>query len=155
MSGYRFFVCPVEFNNDSNSFTVDCEPSELFQLQDYGLPPVLQSITGWVKHTHSHTHTRTPSVRHSLLMSLTRCVHSFSFSFCYSSDLCVCVYQLLRHSHLLTSHLLWICVLLMTTFFLSKSRILNKIKDYILCILKLHTNKESFLHISISLPFSS
>lgn len=56
MSGYRFFVCPVEFNNDSNSFTVDCEPSELFQLQDYGLPPVLQSITGWVKHTHSHRH---------------------------------------------------------------------------------------------------
>ncbi|KAI2664853.1 Phosphatidate cytidylyltransferase 2 [Labeo rohita] len=47
MSGYRYFVCPVEFNNDSNSFTVDCEPSELFQLQDYGLPPVLQSITGW------------------------------------------------------------------------------------------------------------
>ncbi len=56
MSGYRFFVCPVEFNNDSNSFTVDCEPSELFQLQDYGLPPVLQSITGWVKHAHSHVH---------------------------------------------------------------------------------------------------
>uniref|UniRef100_A0A9J7Y3N0 Phosphatidate cytidylyltransferase n=1 Tax=Cyprinus carpio carpio TaxID=630221 RepID=A0A9J7Y3N0_CYPCA len=47
MSGYSYFVCPVEFNNDSNSFTVDCEPSELFQLQDYGLPPVLQSITGW------------------------------------------------------------------------------------------------------------
>ncbi|XP_053466133.1 phosphatidate cytidylyltransferase 2 isoform X1 [Ictalurus furcatus] len=47
MSGYRYFVCPVEFNNDSNSFTVYCEPSELFQLQDYTLPSVLQSFTGW------------------------------------------------------------------------------------------------------------
>ncbi|MCJ8747135.1 hypothetical protein PDJAM_G00149940 [Pangasius djambal] len=47
MAGYRYFVCPVEFNNDSNSFTVDCEPSELFQLQDYTLPSVLQSVTGW------------------------------------------------------------------------------------------------------------
>ncbi|XP_077097443.1 phosphatidate cytidylyltransferase 2 [Siphateles boraxobius] len=47
MAGYSYFVCPVEFNNDSNRFTVDCEPSELFQLQSYGLPSVLQSITGW------------------------------------------------------------------------------------------------------------
>ncbi|KAG9333056.1 hypothetical protein JZ751_013841, partial [Albula glossodonta] len=47
MAGYRYFVCPVEFNNDSNSFTVDCEPSELFQLQDYSLPSVLESVTGW------------------------------------------------------------------------------------------------------------
>lgn len=66
MAGYRYFVCPVEFNNDSNRFTVDCEPSELFQLQDYGLPSVLQSITGWVKHTLTYTQ----SVRHLLLMSL-------------------------------------------------------------------------------------
>ncbi|XP_056601423.1 phosphatidate cytidylyltransferase 2 isoform X2 [Triplophysa dalaica] len=47
MAGYRCFVCPVEFNNDSNRFTVDCEPSELFQLQDYILPSVLHSVTGW------------------------------------------------------------------------------------------------------------
>ncbi|KAK1892931.1 Phosphatidate cytidylyltransferase 2 [Dissostichus eleginoides] len=31
MSGWRYFVCPVEFNNDSNRFQVDCEPSELFR----------------------------------------------------------------------------------------------------------------------------
>lgn len=49
MAGYRYFVCPVEFNNDSNSFQVDCEPSELFQLQDYVLPGVLASATGWVR----------------------------------------------------------------------------------------------------------
>uniref|UniRef100_A0A8C9T5M0 Phosphatidate cytidylyltransferase n=1 Tax=Scleropages formosus TaxID=113540 RepID=A0A8C9T5M0_SCLFO len=45
MAGYRCFVCPVEFNSDSNSFTVDCEPSELFQLQDYSLPAALESLT--------------------------------------------------------------------------------------------------------------
>lgn len=48
MAGCRYFVCPVEFNNDSNSFQVDCEPSELFQLQDYALPSILESVTGWV-----------------------------------------------------------------------------------------------------------
>uniref|UniRef100_A0AAV2MPV2 Phosphatidate cytidylyltransferase n=2 Tax=Knipowitschia caucasica TaxID=637954 RepID=A0AAV2MPV2_KNICA len=47
MAGCRYFVCPVEFNNDLNSFQVDCEPSELFQLQDYALPALLSSLTGW------------------------------------------------------------------------------------------------------------
>lgn len=49
MAGYRYFVCPVEFNNDSNSFQVDCEPSELFQLQEYVLPSILETATGWVR----------------------------------------------------------------------------------------------------------
>ncbi|CAO2578663.1 Phosphatidate cytidylyltransferase 2 [Lemmus lemmus] len=48
MSGYRCFVCPVEYNNDTNSFTVDCEPSDLFRLQEYNIPGVVQSIVGWV-----------------------------------------------------------------------------------------------------------
>lgn len=48
MSGYRCFVCPVEYNNDTNSFTVDCEPSDLFRLHDYNLPEVIQSAIGWV-----------------------------------------------------------------------------------------------------------
>lgn len=47
MSGYRCFVCPVEYNNDTNSFTVDCEPSGLFRLQEYNIPGVIQSIIGW------------------------------------------------------------------------------------------------------------
>ncbi|KAM9547795.1 phosphatidate cytidylyltransferase 2-like [Salvelinus alpinus] len=47
MAGYSFFVCPVEFNSDHNSFEVDCEPSDLFQLQDYALPAALESLTGW------------------------------------------------------------------------------------------------------------
>lgn len=52
MSGYRCFVCPVEYNNDTNSFTVDCEPSDLFRLQEYVIPGVIQSIIGWVCATH-------------------------------------------------------------------------------------------------------
>lgn len=48
MSGYRCFVCPVEYNNDTNSFTVDCEPSHLFRLHEYNLPEVIQSAIGWV-----------------------------------------------------------------------------------------------------------
>lgn len=52
MSGYRCFVCPVEYNNDTNSFTVDCEPSGLFRLQEYNIPGVIQSIIGWVCATH-------------------------------------------------------------------------------------------------------
>lgn len=52
MSGYRCFVCPVEYNNDTNSFTVDCEPSDLFRLQEYNIPGVIQSVIGWVCATH-------------------------------------------------------------------------------------------------------
>lgn len=47
MSGYRCFVCPVEYNNDTNSFTVDCEPSDLFRLHEYSIPEVIQSAIGW------------------------------------------------------------------------------------------------------------
>uniref|UniRef100_A0A8C5M9W3 Phosphatidate cytidylyltransferase n=1 Tax=Leptobrachium leishanense TaxID=445787 RepID=A0A8C5M9W3_9ANUR len=47
MAGYSYFVCPVEFNNDTNRFTVDCVPPELFQLQEYHIPVVLQSVIGW------------------------------------------------------------------------------------------------------------
>lgn len=52
MSGYRCFVCPVEYNNDTNSFTVDCEPSDLFRLQEYNIPEVIQSVIGVVCATH-------------------------------------------------------------------------------------------------------
>ena len=52
MSGYRCFVCPVEYNNDTNSFTVDCEPSDLFRLQEYNIPGVIQSLIGWVCAAH-------------------------------------------------------------------------------------------------------
>uniref|UniRef100_A0A4W3HXD5 Phosphatidate cytidylyltransferase n=1 Tax=Callorhinchus milii TaxID=7868 RepID=A0A4W3HXD5_CALMI len=47
MAGYSYFVCPVEFNNETNWFMVDCQPSELYQLQKYTLPSLLQSVIGW------------------------------------------------------------------------------------------------------------
>uniref|UniRef100_A0A6I8NAJ4 Phosphatidate cytidylyltransferase n=2 Tax=Ornithorhynchus anatinus TaxID=9258 RepID=A0A6I8NAJ4_ORNAN len=46
MSGYRCFICPVEYNSDTNSFTVDCEPSQLFRLHDYSLPAGLRTLVG-------------------------------------------------------------------------------------------------------------
>ncbi|KAK1345766.1 hypothetical protein QTO34_008230, partial [Cnephaeus nilssonii] len=38
LSKYQYFVCPVEYRSDVNSFVTECEPSELFQLQSYSLP---------------------------------------------------------------------------------------------------------------------
>uniref|UniRef100_UPI00358EB35B phosphatidate cytidylyltransferase 2-like n=1 Tax=Myxine glutinosa TaxID=7769 RepID=UPI00358EB35B len=47
LAGYPCFVCPFEYNSVTNSFGVDCEPSELFQLQNYTVPATLRSISGW------------------------------------------------------------------------------------------------------------
>ncbi|KAM4854789.1 phosphatidate cytidylyltransferase 1 isoform 1-T1 [Thomomys bottae] len=44
LSKYQYFVCPVEYRSDVNSFVTECEPSELFQLQSYSLPPFLQAV---------------------------------------------------------------------------------------------------------------
>lgn len=55
MAGYSYFVCPVEFNSDTNRFMVDCEPPELFQLQEYHIPAVLQSFIGWVRTANPNT----------------------------------------------------------------------------------------------------
>ena len=46
MCQYPFFVCPVEYNEqgDKVSLGMECEPSYLFQLQDYYLPSFLVSI---------------------------------------------------------------------------------------------------------------
>ncbi|XP_006535326.1 phosphatidate cytidylyltransferase 1 isoform X1 [Mus musculus] len=44
LSKYQYFVCPVEYRSDVNSFVTECEPSELFQLQNYSLPPFLQAV---------------------------------------------------------------------------------------------------------------
>ncbi|XP_036886780.1 phosphatidate cytidylyltransferase 1 isoform X2 [Sturnira hondurensis] len=44
LSKYQYFVCPVEYRSDVNSFVTDCEPSELFQLRSYSLPPFLKSV---------------------------------------------------------------------------------------------------------------
>ncbi|PIO38824.1 hypothetical protein AB205_0142210 [Aquarana catesbeiana] len=47
MAGYSYFVCPVEYNSDTNRFAVDCVPPDLFQLQEYHIPAVIQSFIGW------------------------------------------------------------------------------------------------------------
>ncbi|XP_006867827.1 PREDICTED: phosphatidate cytidylyltransferase 1 [Chrysochloris asiatica] len=44
LSKYQYFVCPVEYRSDVNSFVTECEPSELFQLQSYSLPLFLQAV---------------------------------------------------------------------------------------------------------------
>ncbi|XP_051866220.1 phosphatidate cytidylyltransferase 2 isoform X2 [Pristis pectinata] len=47
LSNYNYFVCPVDYSSETNSFIIDCEPSLLFHLQEYTLPSLLQSILGW------------------------------------------------------------------------------------------------------------
>ncbi|XP_032095602.1 phosphatidate cytidylyltransferase 1 isoform X2 [Sapajus apella] len=44
LSKYQYFVCPVEYRSDVNSFVTECEPSELFQLRNYSLPPFLKAV---------------------------------------------------------------------------------------------------------------
>lgn len=49
LSQFQCFVCPVGFNSESNSFTVECEPSDIFVMQEYTLPTVLQNTLTWVR----------------------------------------------------------------------------------------------------------
>ncbi|MBN3315482.1 CDS1 cytidylyltransferase, partial [Atractosteus spatula] len=44
LAQYRYFVCPAEYDSESNSFAVECEPSELFVMQEYTLPSLMQSL---------------------------------------------------------------------------------------------------------------
>uniref|UniRef100_A0AAR2L322 Phosphatidate cytidylyltransferase n=1 Tax=Pygocentrus nattereri TaxID=42514 RepID=A0AAR2L322_PYGNA len=47
LSQYQYFVCPVEYNSETNRFAVGCEPSDLFVMQEYTLPAVAQNILRW------------------------------------------------------------------------------------------------------------
>ncbi|XP_014873972.1 phosphatidate cytidylyltransferase 1-like, partial [Poecilia latipinna] len=47
LSQFQYFVCPVEFNSETNRFTVECEPSDLFVMQEYTLPAALQNTLSW------------------------------------------------------------------------------------------------------------
>ncbi|XP_063241947.1 phosphatidate cytidylyltransferase, photoreceptor-specific-like [Bacillus rossius redtenbacheri] len=38
MCQFKFFICPIEYNETLEQMTLDCEPSPLFQLQEYSLP---------------------------------------------------------------------------------------------------------------------
>ncbi|XP_066568185.1 phosphatidate cytidylyltransferase 1 [Amia ocellicauda] len=44
LAQYKYFVCPVEYNSETNSFAVECDPSELFVMQEYTLPSVMQTV---------------------------------------------------------------------------------------------------------------
>ncbi|XP_034628259.1 phosphatidate cytidylyltransferase 1 isoform X2 [Trachemys scripta elegans] len=46
LAQYQYFVCPVEYNSETNRFVTECAPSELFQIQNYSVPPFLQDVLG-------------------------------------------------------------------------------------------------------------
>ncbi|XP_024908656.1 phosphatidate cytidylyltransferase 1-like isoform X3 [Cynoglossus semilaevis] len=47
LSQFQYFVCPVGFNSETNGFTIECETTEIFILQMYTLPAVIQNTLGW------------------------------------------------------------------------------------------------------------
>lgn len=53
LAQYQYFVCPVEYNSETNRFVTECEPSELFQLEQYSIPPLLQIVLRRVRTTKS------------------------------------------------------------------------------------------------------
>lgn len=50
MCQYRYFVCPIEYSEALGRMTMDCEPSSLFQPQEYTLPNSFQVISRMVMH---------------------------------------------------------------------------------------------------------
>uniref|UniRef100_A0A8C5LJB3 Phosphatidate cytidylyltransferase n=1 Tax=Leptobrachium leishanense TaxID=445787 RepID=A0A8C5LJB3_9ANUR len=44
---FQYFVCPLEYHNETNSFSAECEPAEIFRLHTYSVPPFLQILIGW------------------------------------------------------------------------------------------------------------
>ncbi|CAG07795.1 unnamed protein product [Tetraodon nigroviridis] len=49
LSQFQYFVCPVGFSSETNRFTVECEPSDIFVMQEYTLPAVFQNTLGLKK----------------------------------------------------------------------------------------------------------
>lgn len=49
LSQFQYFVCPVGFNSETISFTVECETPDIFVMQEYTLPAVLQNTLRWVR----------------------------------------------------------------------------------------------------------
>nr|XP_023676536.1 phosphatidate cytidylyltransferase 1-like [Paramormyrops kingsleyae] len=44
LAHYQYFVCPVEYDSETNRFAVACQPSELFLLHEYRPPKLLQQF---------------------------------------------------------------------------------------------------------------
>ncbi|XP_035740221.1 phosphatidate cytidylyltransferase, photoreceptor-specific-like isoform X1 [Vespa mandarinia] len=68
MCQYRYFICPIEYSEALGRMTMDCEPSSLFQPQEYSLPKSLQVITRMING--KETLTLYPFLLHSLSMSI-------------------------------------------------------------------------------------
>ncbi|KAK6312668.1 hypothetical protein J4Q44_G00160150 [Coregonus suidteri] len=47
LAQFRYFVCPAEYNSETNRFTAECEPSDIFVMHEYTLPFAVQSILRW------------------------------------------------------------------------------------------------------------
>ncbi|XP_064882974.1 phosphatidate cytidylyltransferase 1-like isoform X3 [Oncorhynchus nerka] len=47
LAQFQYFVCPVEYNSETNRFTADCEPSDIFVMQQYTFPFAVQNILTW------------------------------------------------------------------------------------------------------------
>ncbi|KAJ8285362.1 hypothetical protein GJAV_G00025970 [Gymnothorax javanicus] len=47
LAQYDYFVCPVEYDSETNRFTVECQPAEIFVMHEYTLPSVIQSVLRW------------------------------------------------------------------------------------------------------------
>ncbi|KAE8631166.1 hypothetical protein XENTR_v10001101 [Xenopus tropicalis] len=46
LAQFQYFVCPVEYSSETNSFSTKCEPSEIFRLHYYIVPAYLQPLLG-------------------------------------------------------------------------------------------------------------
>lgn len=68
MCQYRYFVCPIEYSETLGRMTMDCEPSILFQPQEYTLPNSLQVV--FKMFSGKSTITLYPFLLHSLSMSV-------------------------------------------------------------------------------------
>ncbi|XP_043677160.1 phosphatidate cytidylyltransferase, photoreceptor-specific isoform X3 [Vespula pensylvanica] len=68
MCQYRYFICPIEYSEVLGRMTMDCEPSSLFQPQEYLLPKSFQVITRMING--KETLTLYPFLLHSLSMSI-------------------------------------------------------------------------------------
>ncbi|KYM92855.1 Phosphatidate cytidylyltransferase, photoreceptor-specific [Atta colombica] len=67
MCQYRYFVCPIEYSEALGRMTMDCEPSSLFQPQEYTLPSM---IFQYVQLNGKSTLTIYPFILHSLSLSI-------------------------------------------------------------------------------------
>ncbi|XP_077376630.1 phosphatidate cytidylyltransferase 2 [Festucalex cinctus] len=64
LSQFQYFVCPVGLSSESGSlFTEECEPSDLFVLQQYKLPALVRNALPW------ETVTLYPFQIHSIFLS--------------------------------------------------------------------------------------